>query len=111
MNVLKTSNTEINTKEMYKLTRNALAVKMSDVEGETIAPVTWVHYEDENSDGVTMELLSISDGKNVYTTNSATFIREFLVIADMFSNEDFPDIIVCGGQTKNDRHFITCTVA
>lgn len=101
------------TKEKYALIYNQGNEKMSSHLGERISVKNFIIYEDETEDGVRTVLAIQSNEDKVYATNSATFIRDFTRIVELFTaeNEDIPEILVYGGTSKNDREFIACSVA
>lgn len=102
---------ELNKKEQYKMTKDAGIKKMKDYVGSSIDVYAFCIYTDFNSkDNKEVEVLSVMDADgSVYATNSATFKKDFLDIADLMEGEDF-SIGVTSGTSKKGREFITCTL-
>lgn len=114
MNIIDQSRENFTMKELYDLTRTPAAVKLSDHVDETIEFDSWAIYEDADQEGEIRQLLSIHTPEGeTYTTNSASFIREFRSIVDMARNmeEDFTRVSVMGGTSKAGRKFITAVLA
>lgn len=99
--------------EKYALSYNQGIEKMSDHVGERITIDKFLMYEDETEDGVRTILSILGEDGVVYATNSATFIRDFTRIVELFTEEgeDIPQLLIYGGKSKNDRDFIACSVA
>lgn len=102
---------ELNKKEQYKMTKDAGIKKMKDYVGSSIDVYAYCIYTDFNSkDNKEVEVLSVMDTDgSVYATNSATFKKDFLDIAELMGGEDF-SIGVISGTSKKGREFITCTL-
>lgn len=103
----------IDNRQQYKLYKPATPVSMKDVPDDTLITVTlWMEYEDENSDGEMVTILSIYDdsAEKTYQSNSATFRREFADMVQMLGDEGLI-IIKKSGVTKADRPFVTCVLA
>ena len=114
MNIIDQSKEQFTMKELYDLTRTPAAMKLSDHVEETIEFDSWAVYEDVDSEGEIRLLLSIHTPEGeTYTTNSATFIREFRSIVDLSRNlgESFSRVTVMGGMSKAGRRFITAVLA
>lgn len=113
MNINMTSR-DFTPAELYKMTRDAGILKMSQLEDGAELPLEgFVLYEDINQKtGEMMEILAIETNGNHYATNSATFIREFKAILDLF-NGDCDGVIlkVIRGTSKAGRNFLTCGLA
>lgn len=109
---------ELSTEEKYFLTMSPEIEKMSNIKGQTISIDSWVIYTDNKStdveEGKTETILSIKTTLGeVFATNSATFIKEFERIIDLFKsdNMDVNFIKVVGGTSKSGREFITAVYA
>ena len=104
----------LNAREKYAMMYNQGIEKMSDHVGERLTIDKFIEYEDETEDGVrTILSIKATNGK-IYATNSATFIRDFNRIVELFTedeSEELPEILIYGGTSKNDRPFIACSVA
>lgn len=114
MNIIDQSKENFTMKELYNLTRTPAAMKLSDHVDETIEFDSWCIYEDADQEGEIRQLLSIHTPENeTYTTNSASFIREFRSIVDLARNmnEVFSMVTVIGGVSKAGRKFITAVLA
>lgn len=106
---------EFSTIEAYQLLRNPETQKMSNNKDIPFEVDCWCIFNDvKKTTGEVQEILSIkTKGGEVFATNSKTFMDEFLIIWNLFSekNENVPPIKVISGTSKNGRNFITCTVA
>ena len=104
------SNKELNKRESYKLTLDPAIKKMKDFIGVQIDVAAYCLYKDVNKDGKEVEVLSIMDKDGgVCATNSDTFKRDFMNIANLMDGEDYA-IEIISGQSKAVREFITCTL-
>lgn len=104
------SNKELTKRESYKLTLDPSIKKMRDFIGVQIEVTAYCLYKDVNKDGKDVEVLSIMDKDGgVYATNSDTFKRDFMNIADLMDGECYT-IEIISGQSKAGREFITCTL-
>ena len=104
------SNKELTKRESYKLTLDPSIKKMKDFIGVQIEVAGYCLYKDVNRDGKEVEVLSIMDNDGgVYATNSETFKRDFMNIADLMDGECY-SIEIISGQSKAGREFITCTL-
>ena len=109
---------ELSTEEKYFLTMSPEIEKMSNIKGQTISIDSWVIYTDNKStdveEGKTETILSIKTTLGeVFATNSATFIKEFERIIDLFAGDGMPVnyVKVAGGTSKSGRDFITAVYA
>ena len=104
------SNKELTKRESYKLTLAPAIKKMKDFIGVQIEVAAYCLYKDVNKDGKEVEVLSIMDKDGgVCATNSDTFKRDFMNIANLMDGEDYA-IEIISGQSKAGREFITCTL-
>lgn len=117
MEILKASK-DLSTEEKYFLTMSPEIEKMSNIKGQTLSIDSWVIYTDNKStdveEGKTETILSIKTTLGeVFATNSATFIKEFERIIDLFAGDGMPVnfVKVSGGTSKNGRDFITAVYA
>lgn len=109
MTIIKTSK-ELTKRESYKLTLDPAIEKMKDLIGIQIGVSAYCLYSDVNKDGKEVEVLSIMDKDGVVcATNSETFKKDFMNIADLMGGEDYT-IEIISGQSKAGREFITCTL-
>lgn len=104
-----TANKELTKQEIYFLTKAQDVMKMKDAVDSVVELSAWVIYTDLNADGEEVELFSMRtvDGET-YATNSATFIRAFRDILDVFSPEEVTKLKIMSGTSKNNRQFVTC---
>ena len=101
------SNKELTKRESYKMTLDPSIKKMRDFIGVQIEVSASCLYKDVNKDGQEIEVLSIMDSDGcVYATNSETFKRDFMNIADLMGGEVYA-IEIISGKSKAGREFIT----
>ena len=98
---------EFNKKEVYNMTAAMGIEKISDFNGEQIDVAGYIVFEDTKDDKVTTVLSIVDTDGRVYATNSETFRRNFLEIANIMSPELFT-ISVCAGESKAGRTFYFC---
>ena len=104
------SNKELTKRESYKLNLDPSIKKMKDFIGVQIEASDYCFYKDVNKDGKEVEVLSIMDKDGgVCATNSETFKRDFMNIAELMDGEEYT-IEIISGQSKAGREFITCTL-
>ena len=110
MDTIIKSNKELTKRESYKLTLDPAIRKMKDFIGVQIEVAAYCLYKDVNRDGKEVEVLSIMDKDGgVCATNSETFKRDFMNIAELMDGEEYT-IEIISGQSKAGREFITCTM-
>ena len=114
--ILRASKEKLTVKERYDLTLSQAAQKLSNQKGQAIDFDIWCTYETpDNKTGEVRTILSLRTPEGeIYATNSDTFIREFLKIADMIEDAradgekaDFKSVIIMSGTSKAGREFIT----
>lgn len=111
MNILKESK-ELTKAELYFLTKAQSIQKMSVLKGQRVDLSMWAIYEDTNMDGEDQTIFScMTPEKEVYATNSQSFIRAFYDILDCFDPEDIHSIDIIARTSKNNREFLTCVFA
>lgn len=117
MEILRASK-DLSTEEKYFLTMSPEIEKMSNIKGQTLPIDCWVIYTDNKStdedEGKTETILSIKTTLGeVFATNSATFIKEFERIIDLFDGDGMVVnyVKVAGGTSKSGRDFITAVYA
>lgn len=109
-NVIRKYPETMSPKELYLMLKNPDSVKMSDAKGQTLHPEAYVLFDDVNQGtGEVVHIVSIRSNGKVYATNSASFIREFDMIAEAFG-DDMPDIEVTTGKSSKGRQYISCAV-
>ena len=106
---IKISSKELNKVEAYMMTASNQGTSMKDVPDNAEIPVKiWALVERTNEDtGETLELLSIFDGKNVYVTQSKTFLKSFDEIANIMADDNYK-IRKISGTTRSGREYIDC---
>lgn len=102
-------------KDVVALTKGNDIHKMKDAVGETLDFAKVVIYNDIDKDDKPMKVLAVETVSGVkYATNSATFIRNYSEIMEIFANsdEEAPTTFKVGsGVSKGGREFITCDIA
>lgn len=112
MTITRTSNENMDKRMLYKLTKGKDNKSITTVQDELLNIVEFVLFEDVNSKGEEVEVLSLlDDSGEIFTTISETFKADFFDIVDTFKKEDFPTIKVIGATSKNGRNYVACTVA
>ena len=111
MEIIKKSSEELTVKQIYDLTKSPEIQRVSDNEGALVQVDAWVLYNDTDSIGNTREILSILDNEvGAVATNSATFIRDFMEIAEMCAvcGVKLQHVKISSGTSKAGRKFYTC---
>lgn len=111
-NITKASTENLTNEQIYLLTMNNRAQKMSDADGQVLTIAAWALYQDEDyMTNDVKEILSIlTEEGEVFATVSSTFKRDFLKMADVFG-EELKKIQVITGRSKNGRTYVTCAYA
>lgn len=113
MNIIAKSANVVSAFDLYKLVQSPERKKLTDIKGQTIELDKWVLYTEPDKDGKEMNLLALFtvDG-TAYCTNSATFCRSFESAVATFGQfgEEFHEIHVTTGTSKNGRDYIDCVV-
>ena len=110
---IKETSRELTKVEKYLLTQSPELKSMKDVEDGRVCNVTaWVIFDDikEESGEVTTILSFMDDDKNSYNTNSATFIRSFKDIVNLFEADDIIPVKKISGKSKNGRTYVNCVL-
>lgn len=98
--------------EQYYLTVAPNIQKMSAVKGQTLDVDKWCIYTDVNKTGEEVELVSImTPEREVFATNSKTFVKSFRQIVEIFGTDGFNRITVGSGMSKAGREFVTAIYA
>lgn len=111
MEIIKKSSDKLTMKQLYDLTKSPEIQRVSDNEGALVLVDAWALYNDTDKDGNTREILSILDNEvGAVATNSATFIRDFMEIAEMCTvcGEKLQHVKISSGISKAGRKFYTC---
>ena len=113
MEIIKIYPENATKKQRYDLTSNPTAQKMSTCEGQVLDVAAWCRYMDANGQtGEATELFSVMTPEGeTYTTNSATVMREFDRMVDLFGPDGVTAIEVTSGTSKNGRKFFTIVYA
>lgn len=113
MNIINKSANVASSFDLYKLVQSPERKKLTDIKGQTITLDKWVLYTELDKDGNEMKLLALTDSDgSAYCTNSATFCRSFESAVTMFAQfgEEFHEIQITTGTSKNGRDYIDCVV-
>ena len=113
MKILRTMcNWDLSKKEVYRFTMADTNISVKNIPDNEVLDVSgYCEYNDVDNKGKEQHLLSIKSDKGYITTNSETFIRNFLKIADLFEDEGSFKIVKLSGITKNDKPFVNCSLA
>lgn len=97
-------------KILYKLTRDRHRNPMKKA-AEVVEVQHYAIYEDvNNATGEVVKLATVMDNNSaLFTTNSATFIDDFVAIVEAFP--DVERIHVERMTSKKNREFLTCSMA
>lgn len=107
---------EFTPTEKYLMTKSPSIISVKNVEDGTILEVKgYLQYEDEDHNGKTSymtSLIGVSNGEQVvWSTQSKTFVHNFVDIAEIFGGEVFK-IKKLSGVTKNtQRPYVNCDLA
>lgn len=107
---------EFTPTEKYLMTKSPSIISVKDVEDKNCMKVKgWLQYSDESHNGEISNMTSIIgevDGVEnvVWSTQSQTFIDNFIDIAEIFENSDFT-IKKISGTTKAGRPYVNCDLA
>ncbi len=103
---------DLTKEETYFLSKAQNIRKMSSIKGQTVDIMIWIMYEDVNQKGEPQTIFSfMTPEREVYATNSQSFIRSFNDILDCFEKEDIKRIQVVPGLSNAGREFLTCVYA
>lgn len=105
-------------KTKYDLAMSPKAQKLSDCKGQRIELAAYCTYMDEKTDkqgnatGEVQEILSVmtTEGE-IYSTNSATCIRELHKMIELFGMDEITAVEIIPGTSKAGREFITLAYA
>jgi hypothetical protein len=107
---------EFTPTEKYLMTKSPSIISVKNVEDGSLLEVKgYLHYEDEDQNGKTSHMTSIigvSNGEQVvWSTQSKTFVDNFIDISEIFEGEGFT-IKKLSGVTKNTkRPYVNCDLA
>ena len=98
---------------IYNLTMSPKMKQMRTLKGSRVEIAAWCIYEDTNAKtGDLQPILSIQTPEGeVFGTNSATMLADFLRMVDVFGADGIGAIEIIGGTSKQGREFITCSYA
>lgn len=111
MSIIKKYPMDMDAKTVYMLTKSKSVEKLSQLKGHTVVVTAWVRSQDvDDRSGEVYEVLSIQckDGDR-YATNSATFIRDFDLLVEIFG-EALPEIKVLTKKSMNGRDYMICDI-
>lgn len=113
MNILKKSG-DLSAVEIYFMTEASNSEKVTDHVGETIEYTAYVLYETEDSKtGDTIQVLSLMQPTDIaIVTNSATFIKSFFKMVDLFTGlgaaDELQYIKILSDTSKGGRTYVDC---
>ena len=95
----------VDKRTLYKLTKSGSLEKVKDHDGEQFTIVDYVLFTDDNSDGEEKTILSFvtADGE-CFGTNSATVIKSFLAMKEIFGLP-IEDVAITSGQSKHGTRY------
>lgn len=100
--------TTLTSKEKYDLLKSPTIHNMQEAAGQVLEIKAFIIHEDvkgEEAEIVNVMNISTTDG-NIYATNSATFIREFLDLLECATPEELHRIEVVRRTSKNGRPYL-----
>lgn len=99
--------------EQYYLTVAPNIQKISTLKGQTLDVDKWCIYTNVNEKtGEEFELLSImTPEREVFATNSKTFIQDFRKIVEIFGTDGINRVTVGSGTSKAGREFVRAIYA
>lgn len=110
---IKETSRELTKVEKYLLTQSPEMQSMKDIkDGEVINVTAWAIFDDvKEESGEVITILSIMDeNKNSYNTNSATFLRSFKDIVNLFDEDDTIPVKKISGTSKGGRTYVNCVL-
>lgn len=105
MDIIKSTFTD--KKDIYRTTKNASIEKLSEIaDNEEFTITGYTLFKDSNKEGTETTILAVMlDNGAVYATNSATVIKDFEDILEIFG--DVPVTVKKGtGTSKNNRSYL-----
>jgi hypothetical protein len=112
MEVIKKFPEDMDPKTAYRLMKSPAVKKMAEAEGSVLQIESWIYYKSPDKEtGEIKDVIAVAtpDGE-LFATISNTFREEFLDMVEYFGS-DLGAIEVIAGTSKNDRKFITCSIA
>lgn len=112
INVKKKSG-DLDAVAIYFMTQASNTEKVSDHAGEIIEYTAYCLYEEENEKGDPVEVLALLQPDDIaIATNSATFIRSFFKMVDLFTEMGEADklgkIQILSDTSKSNRTYYDC---
>ena len=100
------------TKTMsYQMTNGKNNERMKDYAGEDIKAVAYIVFEDVKQDGSTLPVVCIyTDDKHYISSNSQSFVRDFIKLCDVWENEELPSFRPTICKSSKGREYLTLTV-
>ena len=110
-----TQEVQENKKLKYQMTAGQKMTVIKELnDGDVINVNNWCVFVDEKENADDVTILTIQDGNTgtIFCTNSETFRRSFLDIADIYKDEGKIgfDIEKMSGTTKSNRTYINCSL-
>lgn len=107
MNIVKTSK-GLTKMQAYKLRSSKESHSFRDAAGTEVEVSAWMNYEDENSNGETVNILAIMTPEGeVFAGQSDTFKRSFFEAVDIFGDE-LEAIKVITNVARSGREYVDC---
>lgn len=112
MKILKHYPDQLTNKLKYDLTMSPKTQKMQNADGSVIEISAWAIYTDTDKDDTERTVLCIRNLEGeTFATNSATFIRDFERMLDLFDAAGLTAVEVISGTSKSGRRYLTCSYA
>lgn len=113
MTIIKTKNPSMKPATLFNMTSGANREPLRKCDASRMELAEWVIFEDIMNDGSVMECVSMKDKDGViWTTNGATFVRDFSACAEAceLGGEPLDSILIIERQSKKGRSFRTCAL-
>lgn len=111
MEILAKKHSDDKASTIYNMAHGQSRKPLKDFTGDIMEVDNFIIYTDVNIDGEVMTFVSIreTDG-TTWTTNGATFVREFMAIVEAVEScgESLNAIKIVDGVSKKGRPFRTC---
>lgn len=111
MEIIGRKNAEDKASTIYNMAHGQSRKPLKEFDGDIMEVDNYLIYTDTNQDGEVFTFVSIreKDG-TTWTTNGATFVREFMAIVEAVEScgEKLDAIKIVDGVSKKGRPFRTC---
>lgn len=111
MSIIKKYPAEMDAKQLYMMTKSKSVEKLATLKGKSAKIAAWVRSQDVNDKtGELTNVLAIQCNEgDRYATNSATFIRDFDQLIEIFG-DNLPEIKIMGKKSMNGREYLICDI-